>query len=340
MCYNNFECICVYVFFRLGEQTMLPLISIVIPVYNAEKYLSACIDSVLCQTYSNLEIILVNDGSTDTCPALCEDFAKKDKRIVVIHKENGGVSSARNQGLQSATGEYVGFIDSDDYVDKDYVQALYDSLQTENSDIAFCNFVYAGKSIQSSQENLPNTVHIDANSPETIRFLGRFFRVGSYIMSSSCRTLYKKQLVKDLRFNPLLRVGEDLLFVIQALLKAQTASFVKRDLYFYRVNEESCIHNYKNNYLQNQTDLYTEIKNCFADYNAKKLLNVYGAVVNYECFLNEIKYKQETQKENIQAIRKSELYKHFTLKNGLCIDKFNKKIKYVIVWFLVKTRLV
>lgn len=319
---------------------MQSLISVIIPVYNAEKYLSACLESVMAQTYKNLEILLVNDGSTDNSVAVCEEFAVKDQRIKLIHKENGGVSSARNCGLQNANGEYVTFIDSDDYVDKDYVQALYDALQTDNADMSFCNFVYAGKTLESSGEKLPDAICIDKNSPETVRFLSRFFRVGSYIMGSCWRILYKKQLIETDTFNPRLRIGEDLLFMINALLKAEKVTFVKQDLYFYRVNEESCMLTYKKNYLQNQTDLYTEIQKRFETLNVSKMLNVYGAVVNYECFLNEIKYKQPTQKENIQAIRQSELYKYFTLKNGLAIDKFNKKIKYAIVWFLVKMRFV
>ena len=95
------------------------LISVIVPVYNVEKFLVKCVDSILAQTYTNLEIIIVDDGSPDNCPAICDELAKKDSRIKVIHKENGGASSARNAGLDIAKGEYIGFVDGDDYIAKD-----------------------------------------------------------------------------------------------------------------------------------------------------------------------------------------------------------------------------
>lgn len=117
-----------------------PLISVIVPVYNVEKYLDKCVDSIVNQTYKNLEIILVDDGSPDNCPKMCDNWAKKDKRIKVIHKENGGVSSARNVGIDNAKGEYIGFVDSDDWTEKKYIQKLYEVLIQENADIALCGY--------------------------------------------------------------------------------------------------------------------------------------------------------------------------------------------------------
>ena len=97
---------------------MNKLISVIIPIFNVEKFLTACIDSVLNQTYENIEIILIDDGSTDTCPQICDKYEKKDSRVTVIHKENGGISSARNAGLDASHGEYIYFLDGDDYIDK------------------------------------------------------------------------------------------------------------------------------------------------------------------------------------------------------------------------------
>ena len=115
-----------------------PLISVVLPIYNVEKYLSTCIESVLSQTYRELEIILVDDGATDSCPAICEEYLKKDNRIVVYHKRNGGLSDARNYGLERCKGEYVTFIDSDDYIDPDYVMYLYNILKKYNTKMSIC----------------------------------------------------------------------------------------------------------------------------------------------------------------------------------------------------------
>ena len=118
------------------------LISVIIPVYKTEKYLDKCIESVINQTYSNLEIILVDDGSPDKCPKICDKWAKVDKRIKVIHKENGGLSDARNAGLKIANGDYVAFVDSDDYIDSDMYEFLLHQIVTSNSDIAICNLEY------------------------------------------------------------------------------------------------------------------------------------------------------------------------------------------------------
>ena len=119
---------------------MNPLISVIVPVYKAEKYLDKCVQSIVNQTYKNLEIILVDDGSPDNCPEMCDEWAKKDSRIKVIHKENGGVSSARNAGLDNSFGDYIGFVDSDDFIENDFYECLYDNLVENGADISFCTF--------------------------------------------------------------------------------------------------------------------------------------------------------------------------------------------------------
>ena len=117
---------------------MKPLISVIVPIYKVEKYLTICVDSLLRQSYGNLEIILVDDGSPDECPAICDQYQNKDNRIKVIHKKNGGLSDARNAGLDIAQGEYVAFVDSDDFIDEDYICKLYDALQQNRASIAVC----------------------------------------------------------------------------------------------------------------------------------------------------------------------------------------------------------
>ena len=116
-------------------------ISVIIPVYKVEKYLNKCVESVINQTYKNLEILLVDDGSPDKCPEMCDAWAKKDSRIKVIHKQNGGVADARNIGIENATGKYIAFIDSDDYLNKTMYQKLFEKITTTNSDICMCGFI-------------------------------------------------------------------------------------------------------------------------------------------------------------------------------------------------------
>ncbi len=121
---------------------MQPLISVVVPVYRVEAYLGRCVESLRAQTYGNLEILLVDDGSPDGCSALCDAYAKEDGRILAIHQENQGLSGARNTGIGAAKGEYLAFVDSDDYVAKDFLQTLYEALERTGSSIAQCRFAY------------------------------------------------------------------------------------------------------------------------------------------------------------------------------------------------------
>ena len=120
---------------------MSALISVIIPIYKVEEYLAECIASVVCQTYTNTEIILVDDGSPDNCPQMCDEWACKDSRIKVIHKANGGISDARNAGIDAATGEYIAFVDSDDYIKPDMLKKLHSAICKENADIAACGIL-------------------------------------------------------------------------------------------------------------------------------------------------------------------------------------------------------
>lgn len=116
----------------------MPKISVIVPIYNSEKFLKRCVESILAQTFNDIEVILVNDGSTDNSPSICEDYAKKDKRIVVINKPNGGLSSARNAGLDIAAGEYIGYVDSDDYIAPEMYGKLLAACESESADVAEC----------------------------------------------------------------------------------------------------------------------------------------------------------------------------------------------------------
>ena len=125
----------------------MPKISIIVPVYNVEKYLEKCVRSILAQTFTDFELILVDDGSPDSSGAMCDQFAEQDQRVKVIHKENGGLSDARNAGIEIATGEYLGFVDSDDYIADDMYELLYTNIVKEDADLSICGIydVYEGK---------------------------------------------------------------------------------------------------------------------------------------------------------------------------------------------------
>ena len=174
---------------------MKPLVSIIVPVYKVEKYLDRCVESLVNQTYKNIEIILVDDGSPDNCPEMCDAWAQKDSRIVVIHKENGGVSSARNKGLESARGEWIWFVDSDDYVELFALEKLVP--MTDNSDLIIFD------------------TRIDELYVKDDRFFDNYYFMYRFGFGP-CNKLYKKSIITEnnLKFDVEEAIGEDLLFNI------------------------------------------------------------------------------------------------------------------------------
>ena len=153
----------------------MDLISVIVPVYKVEAYLPRCIRSLLRQSYKHLEILLIDDGSPDRCGEICDEYAEKDKRINVIHKENGGLPSARNAGLEIAKGEYVAFIDSDDMIESNYLELLYASNRQENSDISFCKFSrFDGVNTFEFKENFPlNPIVVDSQNEAFLQIVRR-----------------------------------------------------------------------------------------------------------------------------------------------------------------------
>ena len=181
----------------------MELISVIIPVYNTEKYLRKCIDSFINQTYTNLEIILVDDGSTDLSGKICDEYKKKDSRIIVIHKENGGASDARNVGIEQSTGECITFFDSDDFVDEDYIQYLYNLKSENNSEISVCAY-----NVSDEDGNIlfaMKTAKSEALSKE--QFFKKMLNEDG-ITVSACFKLYDKRLFNNIRF-PLGKLCED-----------------------------------------------------------------------------------------------------------------------------------
>lgn len=327
----------------MGDQ----LISIIIPVYNVEKYVKECVARIINQTYKNIEILLIDDGATDHSGKICDECAEKDTRIKVIHKENGGVSSARNLGLELAQGEYITFVDADDFVADDYLEQLYNKMQNSNADLVFCKYAFFDEgTIIQSKETFPEQIIVDKQDKNFINFICRFFTWNrkKNIMGSSCRVLYKKEAINKSLFNTQLRIAEDLLFLVDVILNAHIVSFINKNLYFYRINNNSALHSsYKKDYLNNQLVLYRELKRLLKGLHSKKVnktMERYGAILCYVLFNNELNAKPINWRENVEKIRESELYRYFTFKNGLSLNSVKKQIKFFLVWFLIKTRLV
>lgn len=171
-------------------------ISIIIPVYKVEKYLDKCVESVVGQTYKNLEIILVDDGSPDNCPVMCDEWAQKDSRIKVIHKQNGGLSSARNVGLDACTGDYIGFVDSDDWIEPDMYEYLLNIGTKNNADVSRCEFVIEAKNSDSTVDSQNDSELKVVSGDELIIELVN----GDYNEGIMCNKLYKRRLFDSVRF--------------------------------------------------------------------------------------------------------------------------------------------
>lgn len=205
-----------------------PLISVIVPVYKVESYLTRCVQSLQAQTYPNLEIYLVDDGSPDRCGAMCEEFAAADPRIHVIHKENGGLSSARNAGIDVAQGEYLGFVDSDDWVEPDFYEQLYAAAAKFDAPMAYCG------RLDEESETLAQTVGLCPEREEAVtgeEFVRRVF-CWENVDSAAWDKLYRRELFREIRY-PLGVIGEDVPTTYRLALLGGRVAACPKPLYHY-----------------------------------------------------------------------------------------------------------
>ena len=222
-----------------------PLISVIVPIYKIERYVGMCIESIIKQTYRNIEIILVDDGSPDRCPEICDLYAKKDSRIMVIHKENGGLVSARKAGIEVARGEYVGYVDGDDWIDKDFYKSLLMEMIHNNADL-----VVAGQSrdLFAQSVKLKNNISAGIYEGEKLEKLyremisyGKFYKVGvsTYVWNK----LFKRDMLKkyQLSVDNKITIGEDAAVVYPLLLSCKKICIINNYDYHYRQREDSML---------------------------------------------------------------------------------------------------
>ena len=293
---------------------MNDLISIIVPIYNVEKYIRRCIDSILNQTYNNLEIILVDDGSTDNCSQICDEYAQKDSRIRVIHKENGGVSLARNVGIELSNGMWISFVDADDWLEENFVETLYEKAKERKADVVLCGYNrIVGKNIEyinfkkdesefNSEEYLINSLN-----PQT--------GFGFCHMK-----LFNKKTINNVRFNQKLQVGEDALFNEEISLNITKAIYIGKQLYNYRVNEKSVVRKFDANYVDKylkaiQVNKMFVMQNYGEEQNIK--INYYNYVA-YHVLLIAVNYCNHA--ENIEKNNDS-------LKKVCNIEEFKEGIR-------------
>lgn len=210
-----------------------PLISIIVPIYNVEDYLAQCIDSILVQSYTNFELILVDDGSPDNCGIICDEYAEKDNRIIVIHQTNGGLSDARNSGLNIAKGEYIAFVDSDDLVHPDFIKSLYENIG--GCKMIFCDL----KRFENEEELISNSI-----SPFKVQTLSQEFLFNHItdfrnpLVIVAWNKLYHKSIWKNISY-PKGKVHEDEFVVHKILNECDEVMFIDTPLYYYRMRNDS-----------------------------------------------------------------------------------------------------
>ena len=211
---------------------MNELISVIVPIYNVEEYLPNCIESILRQTYKHLEIVLVDDGSPDRCGEICEEYAKKDDRIRVIHKENGGLSDARNKGMSIATGKYFTFIDSDDYISEDYVEYLYKLLKEHDADISVCDLIMTSSMKETEQKDSKSVFKYSVDEALEAMLYAKVFS------TSADAKLYKRELFEGVEY-PIGKYMEDLFTTYRLICKSKRIVCGKRVCYYYYHREGS-----------------------------------------------------------------------------------------------------
>ena len=239
-------------------------ISVIVPIYNVELYLKKCIDSILNQTYSNLEIILVDDGSTDSSGEICDTYANK-KNVVIIHKKNGGLSSARNAGLDVATGKYISFIDSDDYIEPDMYEKMISVIEKTDKDIACCGRIV---NVYGSHENVEFTVPEikEYTKTEAIR---QVLLLGE-IDVSACDKIYKKELFNKIRY-PEGKISEDAAIIMELLNQSNGVVHAAEPFYHYVLRKRSIS---KSSYSVKNLDVLENIK------STEKYINKYYSELN------------------------------------------------------------
>lgn len=271
---------------------MLKKVTIIVPIYNAEEYLDSCVSSIINQTYQNLEVLLINDGSTDRSRSICEAYAKLDDRIRVIHQKNSGPSAARNHGINMARGEYIQFIDADDSIDPNMTTKLVESMN-KNVQLSMC-----GYKVMMMNGRSTRTQNISPNKQGTypkndfVKYFGEFFK--GMLINSPCNKLYVSKILNELnvRFNEDIKIGEDLLFNLKYLEGCKNISIIDDSLYNYLTfnNDNSLTVGYKEHFLENQEMLFAKVREFLVEndvYNYNKdFVEVMYTNSIVSCFVN------------------------------------------------------
>lgn len=295
------------------------MISVIVPIFNAEKYLHRCIKRILAQDYTDYELLLIDDGSIDNSATICDEFAKYDNRIRVFHKENGGVSSARNWGLDKAIGEYIMFVDSDDYMLPGMLEVMVSTLKAKSADLVVCGTTETGGgywrpiadvdySINQLKENFVSLLHTELLSPPWNK-------------------IYKKEIIGSNRFCEDISFGEDLLFNIQYLEKCENISLIKESPFYHeKENENSLVVKFNRNRLLDIEKVWVVVDRFSEDKKGLYSKYLRDLTVYVRQLLKTKQYSWLEKKNILEEWSSKALIKSLNL--------FNYKI-YYLNWFLL-----
>lgn len=323
------------------EKMNRPYVSIIVPIYNVQQYLHRSLTSLLNQSLKNIEIILINDGSTDRSHEICKEYAKIDSRIKLITQKNSGVSIARNVGIENATADYIVFMDPDDEVNPQMYELLYNEIKNSDYDLIMCNYYkcFNGQYIPIVLD-YPSRLE---NNEEILILIFDMFANQIYgeetVMGSSCRGIYKKEMMLkyNIKFPQNICLREDLVFMIEYLLKCRKISIKEECLYYYFINSNSAVTGYKEDLWTNskQVCIYLQSlipKNQLNRIGEQRLVNLWVHCAE-ECLFNEMNpLNSQDKKIKINHINKIINYKQIQLYlNDISLKKVKLRKKIIIM---------
>lgn len=326
-------------------------ITIIIPVYNVEKYIRQCLDSVINQTYRNLEIIVVDDGSPDNCGAICDEYAMLDERIIVIHKENGGVSDARNCGLAHCTGDYVYIMDSDDYIEQTAIEVLYENAVQTGADVIIADhYSFFDQATQVMHAFFANEFYTDdRNVIDQIQNMVLHFtyapensiQKGGFGIGAPWTKLVKTELIvkNEIKFDPYVKgIFDDGLFALSVFQFAQSVSYIQKSIYHYRLLQTSLIHKFTPNCMEVNKRIFQRIREFSENYQRgesfikayyarviRRMMNIFKTYLFHEKF---DKTRKEKYKEFIQIFKE---YDYHNAIYAVELNSLSKKQAFIVV---------
>lgn len=314
-------------------------ISVIVPVYMVEKYIHRCVDSILGQSYTNFELILVDDGSPDICGTICDDYAAKDDRVVVIHQENGGLSSARNAGLRIATGEFIAFVDSDDCIHHEMYKTLLAVLEQSGADIVKSDFVSFSNTLPTKLTG-SNTVTVYTPSDAFDDFMNTEFSPKKHMKSVVWDGLYRREMFFDgeklvLQF-PVGKINEDTYLFPELIFRAKKIAHIDAAFYYYFTREGGITHSGISEREINSCDLWEHVHTVLSQYTTAYIHQcAHNSASRYINVLHRI-YPSALRKHYFSKVRNELFSDKFGLLSHVVDPKIRRTLRFIKVYPLYK----